>query len=92
MERNIDDPLKPVPFSDFPRLIGWDSSIDMYIYDRTTIHGCLRNMHIYPRASDRRWNREFRKAVEAFADESLKEGQTEPEHDIPSEEVPPSSD
>lgn len=77
---DIDDPLKPVPFSCFPRLIGWDSSIDMYIYDRTTIHGYLRNMHIYPRAADRRWNREFRKAE--------KETETESEHDIPGEEVP----
>lgn len=73
---DIDDPLKPVPFSCFPRIIGWDSSIDMFIYDQTTIHGYLRNKHIYPRAADRRWNK------------FIKEEPTEPEHDIPGEEVP----
>lgn len=84
MESNIEEPLQYVPFSNFPRLIGWDNSIDMYIYDRTTIHGCLRNMHIYPRASDRRWNREFRKEEKKTELE-----QRQSRGDIPGEEVPP---
>lgn len=81
MESDIEDPLKPVPFK---RLhIGQVEQAHEYIRKRAGIKGTLENMHLCPRASELRWNK-------ALADE--KETETEPEHDIPGEEVPPSSE
>ena len=75
---DIDDPLKPVPFK---RLhIGQVEQAHEYIRKRAGIKGTLENMHLCPRAAELRWNK-------ALADE--KEEQTEPEHELHGEEVPP---
>lgn len=81
---DIDEPLKAVPFSCFtvPPGLGNRRVIDE-IYNHATIRGYLRNKHIFPRAADRFWNREFRKAERKME----KEENTELEHDLQDSEM-----
>lgn len=72
---DIDDPLKPVPFK---RLnIGRVEQVHESIRRKASVKGLLENAHFSPRAAELRWNK------------ALEEDETEPEHDIHSEEVPP---
>lgn len=78
MASDIDDPLKPVPFK---RLnIGQVEQVHEHVRRKASIKGELENAHFSPRSAELRWNKVFR------------EDDIEPEHDIPSEEIPPSSE
>ena len=76
MESEIEEPIKPVPFK---RLhIGQVEQVHEYIRKRSGIKGTLENMHLCPRAAELRWNKAIREEPS--------------ESEIPSEEVPPSSE
>ena len=53
---NIDDPLQTVPFNKFHNNLG-NSKIRKFIWHKTSVQGLLVNMHLFPRAADRRWNK-----------------------------------
>lgn len=57
---DIDTPLQKVPFNKFHCNLG-NTAIKNRLAYLTSVFGYLRRMHIYPRAFDRRWNREFKK-------------------------------
>ena len=79
--KEIDDPLKPVPFK---RLnIGQVEQVHEHVRRKASIKGVLENAHFSPRSAELRWNK-------ALGVADVKEEEPiEPEHDIPGEKVLP---